>query len=300
MKHSLLYITLLFCFIGIAPVPAQDSLKVTQAEMLMSKGTHNGYTVIVPQATAKDIISTWKKYIRQGESKSSVEELEGEYLAKGTTLVNISPEPMNVYVQIKDMEKSVRLTAYFTEDDSNFISSASDPKKGKAAENYVRNYATNQYRLAVEREVGAETKKLEDLEEQQENLIKANEKAENTIGENERKAEQAKVEINANAAAQERRRSEVAGQKEIVRVTTPKTETYDLEEKKLNNLEKELKKLVRDNESLHDDIDGWKSNNTQLKRNIDKNEELIKENKEAIAKQKEHVKEVQKKLDAIH
>jgi len=278
---------------------AQDSLSVTQAPMLMSKGTQNGYTVIIPQAKAKDIISTWKKYSKQGESKSSVEELEGEYLTTGTTLANISPNPMNVYVQIKDMENTVRLTAYFTEDDSNFISSASDPEKGKAAENYVKNYARNQYRLAVEREVESETKLLTEMEDQKEDLIKANEKAANTIKENERKIEHANVEIEANTQAQGRRRSDVAGQKEIVRVTTPKTETYDLEEKKLNNLEKELKKLEKDNESMHSDINGWKKDNSQLERNIEKNEELIKEKKSAIEKQKEHVKEVQTKLEKI-
>lgn len=278
---------------------AQDTLHVTEMEMLMSKGTHNGYTVIIPQATAKDIISTWKKYSKQGASKSSVEETDGEYMTKGTTLVNISPQPMTVYVQIKDMEKSVRLTAYFTEDDSNFISTELNPEKGKAAGNYVKNYAQSQYRLAVERQVQAETKILSNLEEEQEDLIKANEKSENTIKENERKIEHANVEIEANTTAQGRRRSDVAGQKEIVRVTTPKTETYDLEEKKLKSLEKELKKLENDNENMHSDINDWKKNNSQLERNIEKNKDLIKEKKETISKQKDVVKEIQAKLERM-
>jgi len=295
LLHLLLPVFLFSFFL----VKAQDSLHVTEAPMLMSKGTNNGYTVIIPQARAKDIISTWKKYIKQGESKSSMEDLDGEYLAKGTTLVNISPQPMNVYVQIKDMEKSVRLTAYFTEDDSNFISSASNPEKGKAAENYVRNYAQNQYRLAVERELESEKEKLADMEKEKEDLIKANEKSDKAIGDNERKIEHAKTEIEANTAAQGRRRSDVSGQKEIVRITTPKTETYDLEEKKLHNLEKELKSLEKDNKNMHDDIDGWKNDNSQMKRNIEKNEELIKEKKDAIEKQKDLVKEVQAKLERM-
>ena len=295
MKHQL-YLLLAFCLFRFSPVNAQDTLHVTEAPMLMSKGTQNGYTVIIPQVKAKEIISTWKKYSKQGESKSSIEELEGEYMTTGTTLVNISPAPMNVYVQIKDMEKSVRLTAYFTEDDTNFISTASNPEKGKAAENYVRNYAQNQYRLAVERELETENKKLADMEKQKEDLIKANEKSEKTISENERKMEHAKTEIEANTAAQGRRKSEVEGQKEIVRITTKKTETYDLEEKKLNDLEKELKKLEKDNENMHDGIENWKNTNSEQKRNIDKNEDLIKEKKDEIGKQKDHVKEIQAKL----
>ena len=292
----LFYFFLAVIFFGTGSVTAQDTLHVTEAPMLMSKGTQNGYTVIIPQARAKDIISTWKKYIKQGESKTSTEESDGEYLSRGTTLVNISPQPMNVYVQIKDMEKSVRLTAYFTEDDSNFISSASHPEKGLAAQKYVKNYAQVQYRLAVENELHTETKKLADLEYQKENLAKSNEKSKSTISENERKIAHTQTEIEANSAAQGRRRSEIEGQKEIVRITTKKTETYDLEEKKLNNLEKELKKLVNDNEDMHDNIESRKQDNTQHQRNIEKNEELIKQKKEEIEKQKEHVKEIEAKL----
>jgi chromosome segregation ATPase len=278
----------------------QDTLSVTQSPMLMSKGTNPGFTVIIPQANLKDVVNAWKKYIKQGTTKPTITEVDGEYQVKGTTLVNISPEPINVYTQIKDMEKSLRLTAYFTEDDSTFISSELNPEKANAAEKYVKNFAQMIYRVAVENELEVETKKLSVLEEEKEDMIHANEKSEKTISENERKSDHAKTEIEANSAAQGRRKSEVEGQKEVVRVTTPKTETYDLEKKKLSTLEKELKKLENDNEGMHKDIENWNDDNSQLKRNIEKNENLIGEKKEAIEKQKSLVKEIQAKLERMH
>jgi len=298
MKH-LLRILLTLCFINPSLSSAQDTIPVTQSPMLMSLGTHNGFTVIIPQARIKVVTNAWKKYVKRGETKSSVQENDDEFQIKGTILESISSQPINVYAQIKDMVTSVRLTAYYTEDDTNYVSSLASPEKALAAEKLMKDFARIQYRLAVEYEVEAETKKLAEMENQKEALIKANEKSEKTIGENERSIEHAKVEIEANSAAQTRRRSDVDGQKEVVRITTKKTETYDLEEKKLHSLEKELRKLESDGKNMHGDIDNWKSENSQQQRNIEKNDELIKEKKEAIKLQKEHVKEVQTKLERI-
>jgi hypothetical protein len=299
MKHLLCILLIFSFFINLPPSSAQDTLPVTQSPMLMSLGTHNGFTVIIPQARLKVVTNAWKKYIKRGETKASVEENDEEFQIKGTMLESISQHPINAYAQIRDMEKSIRLTAYFTEDDTNYISSLSSPEKAVAAEKLMKDFARIQYRLAVEYEVETETKKLSEMENQKEDLIKANEKSEKTIGENERLIEHAKVEIEANSAAQTRRRSDVDGQKEVVRITTKKTETYDIEEKKLHSLEKELRKLENDGESMHNDIDGWKSDNSQQQRNIEKNDELIKEKKEAIKLQKDHVKDVQEKLERI-
>ena len=141
-----------------------------------------------------------------------------------------------------------------------------------------------------------ETKNREKLENEKEDLINDNEKSNKNISEYERKIDRAKAEIESNGSEQSKRRADVANQKEIVRSTTPKTETYDLEEKKLNSLEKELKKLEKQGENLHSDIDGWNSDIRSEKRNIEKTDDEIKEKKEAISKQKDHVKAVKEKM----
>ncbi len=203
---------------------------------------------------------------------------------------------MNVYTTIKEAEKAIRLTSFFTEDDSNYISTSLNTEKASATEKLMKDFARMQYRLAVENELNDETKNLEKLENEKEDLINDNEKSNKNISEYERKIDRAKAEIESNGSEQSKRRADVANQKEIVRSTTPKTETYDLEEKKLNSLEKELKKLEKQGENLHSDIDGWNSDIRSEKRSIEKTDDEIKEKKEAISKQKDHVKAVKEKM----
>lgn len=295
MQHIKLIIPGIFILL-VNIVFAQDSLNVSQVEKAMSHGTHVGFTVDIPQAKLKDVVNAWKKYIKRGETKASVENSEDEYQISGTALTNISAQPMNVYTTIKEAEKAIRLTSFFTEDDSNFISTSLNAEKASATEKLMKDFARMQYRLAVENELNEETKNLEKLENQKEDLINDNEKSNKNISEYERKIGRAKAEIESNGSEQSKLRADVANQKEIVRSTTPKTETYDLEEKKLNSLEKELKKLEKQGENLHSDIDGWNSDIRSEKRNIEKTDDEIKEKKEAISKQKDHVKDVKEKM----
>lgn len=297
MKQNI--ILLFTCLMLYVSVQAQDSLHVTEAEKTMSLGNHNGYAVDIPQARQKDVVNAWKKYIRRGETKASVENNNDEYQIAQTYITNISPQPIHVYAQIKQVENAVRLTAFFTEDDSNFISSSSNAEKSMSAVMLMKDFARMQYRLAVEDELNDETKNLGKLESEKEDLINANEKAEKNISEYERKISRAKSDIEKSKAEQSKLSAEVANQKEIVRATTPKTETYDLEEKKLNTMEKDLKKLVKEDESLNNDIDGWNSDIRQEKRNIEKNDDWIREKKESISKQKDKVKSVKEKMENI-
>ena len=295
MQHIKLIIPGIFILL-VNIVFAQDSLNVSQVEKAMSHGTHVGFTVDIPQAKLKDVVNAWKKYIKRGETKASVEFIENEYQINGTALSNISAQPMNVYTTIKEAEKAIRLTSFFTEDDSNYISTSLNAEKATATEKLMKDFARMQYRLAVENELNDETKNLEKLENEKEDLINDNEKSNKNISEYERKIDRAKAEIESNGSEQSKRRADVANQKEIVRSTTPKTETYDLEEKKLNSLEKELKKLEKQGENLHSDIDGWNSDIRSEKRSIEKTDDEIKEKKEAISKQKDHVKAVKEKM----
>ncbi|CAN5562558.1 hypothetical protein BH11BAC1_BH11BAC1_04100 [soil metagenome] len=283
-------------FLFLNSVFAQDSLHVSQAEKQMSRGIHNGFSVDIPQARLKDVVNAWKKYIKRGDNKASVENNEDEYQISGTALTNISAQPMNVYAQIKEVEKAIRLTAYFTPDDSNYISNAVNGDEVYATERLMKDFARMQYRLAVENELNKETEDLKKMENEKEDLINDNEKANKNINEYERKIDRANSEIEKNKSEQSKRSADVANQKEIVRATTPKTETYDLEEKKLSSLEKELKKLEKEGESLHKDIDNWNSDIREQKRNIEKNDDQIKEKKESISKQKDHVKDVNAKM----
>jgi predicted nucleic acid-binding Zn-ribbon protein len=299
MKIRLYHFILVTCFVLSGAASAQDSLYVTQVQKQMSLGMQNGFSVDIPQARVKDVVNSWKKYIRRGETKASVDSNDDEYQIRGTIITNISAQPMNVYAQVKEVEKGANITAYFTEDDTNYVSTASNAEKTIAAEHLMKDFARMQYRLAVENEVNENTRNLEKLETEKENLENEVERSRNNIKEYERKIARAKTDIESNGSEQAKVRAAAANQKEVVRATTPKTETYELEEKKLSSLEKELKKLEKGGEGLHSDIDGWNSDIRLQERNIEKNEDWIKEKKESISKQKDKVKAVKEKMENI-
>jgi chromosome segregation ATPase len=137
------------------------------------------------------------------------------------------------------------------------------------------------------------------MEGVKEDLIKQNEKSDKNINSYERKIDRAKKDIEDNDMAQSKRREEIINQKEVLRSVTPKTETYETEDKKLNGLEKELRKLQKAGENLHKDIDGWNADIRREKRNIESTDDRIKGQKDAISKQKDHVQEVRSKMENI-
>ena len=162
MQYNKLLFTGIFILL-VNIVFAQDSLNVSQVEKAMSHGTQSGFTVDIPQAKLKDVVNAWKKYIKRGETKASVENIENEYQINGTALTNISAQPMNVYTTIKEAENVIRITSFFTEDDSNYISISLNAEKAAATEKLMKDFARMQYRLAVENELNDETKNLENL-----------------------------------------------------------------------------------------------------------------------------------------
>src|ERR1041384_3578608 len=140
MKRKIFLIPFFAFFISNS-LQAQDSLHVYQKDKEMSRGIYTGFSVDVPQAKLKDVVNAWKKYIKRGETKSSVEKSGDEYTMTGTFLTNISAQPVNVYATIKEVEKAIRVTAYFTEDDSDFISTKANAEKGGEAEKLMKDFA---------------------------------------------------------------------------------------------------------------------------------------------------------------
>ncbi len=289
---------LLLQFISLA-VFAQKEITVDEMMKTMSKGSQNGYVTDVPQGKLKEVTSGWKKYVKR-DSKNNIEEANSEVVMRGTTIPNISSNPIYVYVRFLETDQGVMLTAYFSEDDSVFISTVKSEEKSIAIKKFMKDFVIQQYKVAVYHEQDAEKKKLSKLENDLDDLIKANEKANKRINEDNRRIDKNKDEIAANRKEQEARAGEVANQKEVARTLSTSTgEEKDLSEKKLKNLEKEKKKLEKKGENLHKDVEDLETDIRRQQRNIEKNEDLQKAKKEDISAQKDEIRAVEKKLNGI-
>lgn len=294
---SLITLTLLFQISIIAS--AQDTIKVNEVELTFSKGNHHGFSVNIPQAKLKDVISDWKKYIRQ-KNKGNISENKGEYVLSKTIIPDLSPDSLIIYSIITTNVDDFGLVAFITGNDSVFYSSLFNPELSLKIKNYIHNFAVNEYRNAVKNELSNEQKKLKQLEDNLDDLDHDNDKSGKKISANERENDRTQNEIKSNLNLQQLKSDAILQQQQLLATYQTPSDEKTSQEKKLKDLEKDKRKLEKQNESLHKNIEENESDNKLLQKKIDKNNaDLIPARKTEIAKQKEKVLTVQYKLNGI-
>lgn len=290
---------LILLSVHLATVFAQDTLKVYEVKKTFSKGNHNGFSVKIPKAKLKEVISGWKKNINQ-ENKISIKEIEGEYYLAKTIIPELSSDSIIIYTIIKPNPTYVELVSFVSGDDSIFYSFASHPSISLNISEFIRNFAANEFRKVVNDELKLEQKKLIALEEDIKKLERDNESYEKKIKSNERANERTQEEIKSNLQLQELKSASILQQQKILVTYLTQSEQKIDEEKKIKSLQKEKRKLEKDNESMHEDIDEKESDNKDLQKKIDKNNnEIIPAKIEEIKKQKEVIIIVETKLKGI-
>ncbi len=294
-----LLLTLFFLLTQINNTLAQDSLKVTEINKTFSKGTQNGYCIKIPQTKIKNAISYWKKIINQ-KNKISVKEIDGEYILDKTKIPEISSDSIIIYSIFIENPTYVEIVSFVSGNDTDFYSTASNPNISSNFIIFIHKYAVSLYKNAVTTELSAEQKKLITLEENLKDIENENVQYGKKIKANERTNERIQEEIKSNLQLQElKSESILQQQKSIASYSNPSDQKSD-EEKKLKAIQKEKKKLEKNNESLHSDIEDNENDNLNLQKTIDKNiSEIIPAKQEEIKKQRELIAIVEKKLKGI-
>ena len=52
----------------------QDSLQVMEGKNMCSLGSQSSFSIQIPQVKQKEILSAWRKYVKQGTKKSAEED----------------------------------------------------------------------------------------------------------------------------------------------------------------------------------------------------------------------------------
>ncbi len=295
MKYLLLFVLAL----NLTIAEGQDTLQVTEVQKTFSKGQHTGFSVYIPQAKLKEVASDWRKYQRE-KNKSDYKEVKGEYILSKTNIPEISTDSIIVYSILSATTTQINLVAFVSGDDSVFYSSTINPSISGKINSYIRNFAVHQYRNAVTNELALEQKTLKDIEEDIESLEKDNEKMEKKIKNNERDINNLESEIKSNLNEQEINSKAIYHQQQIIATFLEKSDLKSQEEDKLKDLEKIKKKLVKQNNCFHNDIDDLEADNKSLKKKIAVNEdETIPLKKSDKDKQRLKIANVEVKLKGI-
>jgi hypothetical protein len=277
---------------------AQKNITVDEAPRPMSKDTQFSYLVEIPQAKVKQVEKDWLKYISI-KSKGKATVVNGENLQTEAVYKNISPNPFNVYSKLVETTDGVNLTVWLTDNNAAFISKTPNSIEDLAVQKYVRDFAVQEYKLAVEEELKMERNKLNDIEKQQASLIKDEEKSNKKINDNLRAIAKAKDKIVTTQSDIDAASVKIENQKTMVDKTAADANATKGAKKTLNDLEKDKVKSQKNTDGDAKDIESWEKEIREEQRNIADGKQKQGLKLSDIDAQKQIVYGVQTKLSNI-
>ncbi len=299
MKNNLKFLLQLLILLIPYSLIAQTKIEVEEETRSMSKGKQPGYVVLIPEATVSEIKPELKKFLRK-DSKSKIEEEDGEIYISGVENKSISPEKINIYTKLAESNDGVELTAFFTENDTAFISQSTNAESSNAIKKYLKNFAVEQYKQIVKDQLSVQQRKQKDLEYQVENLIHQKQKSEQNINQAKRTIENNTHNIESLNKLLALKEDEILKQNGIVNsIKGSGTEEEKLSLKNLKTMENEKKKLDRDREHAASESDKMNARIENEQRNIEKNVESQGVKTKELENQKGIVKKTEEKLNNI-
>lgn len=294
MRKIIAPVFVCFCLFGFAQKP----IVIDHAVRLMSKDTQPSYQFEISQTTLKDVEKDWLKYLNTG-SKGKASSVNGENLQPAAVNSNISTKPFNVYSKVLETSEGIRITAWFTENDTVFFSKTLNAEQDLAIQKYLRDFAVAEYKAAVSAELKAEQDKLKALEKTLEGLYREEEKAAKKISESNRSIQKSTDNTAKNNADIQNVSYKISDQKGMVERTASDANANKGAKQTLKDLENQRKTLQKNNETEAKNIDNMNKQIREQERAITSLKEKQKESATQIETQKAKVKEVQTKLDGI-
>jgi hypothetical protein len=147
---------------------AQEEIIVNMQERPSSQGLQPAFEVEIPQATSPDALRILERTLSPrrlfSKNQKFVQESD-EWIMRGVDVKKISSSPLTVIAQVSSFPERI-FVRIFLSDDLGFVgSSESMSAKADDASRFVRDYALEVYRDAVEKELRSEQNILRSLEQ---------------------------------------------------------------------------------------------------------------------------------------
>lgn len=164
-------------------VKAQKPVTLSEDSLKVGKSNLPGLSVTIPEVNYENTIKTWTKELESG-SKSKVVTDNNEMTIFGSKLKEISPNPVNVYSKMIKLDSVVRLTASFELKKDQYVERTGTPSEFSKAQNFLKQFAKDQYISLVKDQVDAEEKKLREIEKDLSSLEKEKNRMQKSIQSN--------------------------------------------------------------------------------------------------------------------
>ncbi len=278
---------------------SQSSIKVKEALATMSKGNNNSFEVEIPQTSAKEIERDWKRRLTAG-SKAKLTENNGEVAVHGWEDKEIAQQVFNVYSIIASTESGVKLTVWFTYNDTTYFTTKSGRTEAIAASRFVRDFAAAEYFLSIKVAHQKAREKLDKLKDELEKNVRLEERSVQKINENKRAVTRAQEDLSTNDNDQKEAAAAIITQQaEVTKARAGNAEIYRAASKSLEEQQDAKKKLEARSEDIHKKIDGWNKEIAAEERNIATTKQTETQTSDAITKQKQLIKDLEAKLKTI-
>jgi chromosome segregation ATPase len=290
--------TLAFLILAISSgIKAQMPVSVTEDSLKFGKTTLPGISVTIPEVNYENTLKAWIKNLESG-SKSKVVTENNEMSIFGAKIKEISSNPVNVYSKMIKLDSTLKLTASFELKKDQYVDRTGTAAEFPKAEDYLKQFAKNQYIDVVKTQVDSEDKKLRDIEKELSSLEKEKNRMQKSISSN-------------NTTIANEKENITVQNNELTTVTAAIVEhnrqldtmsTGPAKEEKikyLKDLDKRKKKAQNSIESSENKINKTKNDTDKTNAEIPKNEKMQEQVNERIQNQQGVLQKFTDKLKKI-
>lgn len=295
MKTKLtLVILVLVPFLGLI---AQKPIIVSEDSLQVGKSRVPGISVTIPESDYDKVLKIWIRDLQNG-TKSKVVTENGGMSIFGAKIKQISSMQINVYSKLIKLDSMLTLTATFETKKDYYLESSSGEPEYVKAQDFLKEFAKNQYIEVAKEQADAEEKKLKDLQRELSSL------------ENEKSRMQKGIQTNNSNIASEKESITVQNN-ELNTVNAVITEQTALlasmeegparkeKEQQIKELEKRKKKAINSIDSSEKKIKKADSDIDQATGDIPRNERMQAQVREQIIAQEAVYQKYADKLKRI-
>jgi chromosome segregation ATPase len=143
---------------------AQQPINVFEDSLKIGNSLVPGLSVTIPEAEYEKVLKSWVRDLQTG-TKSKVVTENSEMTIFGAKIRNISATPVNVYSKLTRLDSVLQLFASFELKKDVYIDRSSGTEFTKA-QDYMKEFAKNQYIDVAKAQADLEEKKLRDLQKE--------------------------------------------------------------------------------------------------------------------------------------
>ncbi len=217
----------LFLLLFVLPFIAynQEATAVTETIESIEEVSGSALKSTIYYSNDKSILRAFKNTLKNYNGKVKIK--GNELTATEVVITSIADHEIKVYAKVKELNAFAHEVFFIFLDGSNFISSSSDISGYTAAKDIVYNFSNTQNQNSTESHFEKQEKKLSELEEGLNDLVKEKKKAEEEIEDCKELIKDNEYKIKENIDDQERVAKEIEEQKGVVKKARNAKDIFD-------------------------------------------------------------------------